>query len=66
VDEAVVAPLEADPTGLLVLVILTVTGPLDTATANLLAPLVVAPSSRRGMQIVLADDTLPLDAPLRS
>ena len=66
VDESVIAPLGADPAALLLLVILTVSGPLATATANLLAPLVLSPDSRRGMQIVLADDTLPLDAPLRS
>jgi len=66
VEESTVGPLSSEPSELLLLVILTVSGALATATANLLAPLVLAPSSRRAMQVVLADDTLPLDAPLRA
>lgn len=66
VDETVVAPLTDDLAELAVLVILTVTGSIVTATANLLAPLVIAPSTGRAMQIVLADDTLSLHAALHS
>jgi flagellar assembly factor FliW len=64
-DDAV-APLAAGDDDLTVLVILTVDGPIRTATANLLAPLVLAPDRHRAMQIVLADDTLPVRAPLRA
>lgn len=64
VDEAVVAPLAALDEELTVLVILTVDGPIRTATANLLAPVVLAPTSRRAMQIVLADGSFPVSAPL--
>lgn len=66
VDEAAVAPLYADGEELTVLVILSVTGSIRTATANLLAPLVLAPNVHRAMQIVLPDDSLPLRAPLQA
>jgi flagellar assembly factor FliW len=49
-----------------VLVILSVSGSIRTATANLFAPLIVAPNCHRGMQVVLADDTVPLRAPLQA
>ena len=65
VDERALAPLDAEGDELTLLVILSVSGSIRTATANLLAPLVVAPNSHRGMQIVLEDDTLPLRAPLQ-
>jgi flagellar assembly factor FliW len=64
VDDAAVAQLQADGAELTVLVILTVDGPIRAATANLLAPLVLAPASQRAMQIVLADDTHSVHAPL--
>jgi flagellar assembly factor FliW len=63
VDEAILASLAAEE--LTVLVILTVDGPIRTASANLLAPVVLAPARRRAMQIVLRDDTLPVCAPLQ-
>jgi flagellar assembly factor FliW len=64
IDESLVTDLEADDDELALLVILTVSGSIRTATANLLAPIVLAPTRNRGMQLVLADDTLPLRAPL--
>ncbi len=64
VDERAVAPLDGADEELTVLVILTVAGPIRTATANLLAPLVLAPNRQRAMQVVLADDTLSVQAPL--
>ncbi len=66
VDEQSLAPLDADGEQLTLLVILQVTGSIRTATANLLAPLIVAPNQHRGMQVVLTDDTLSLRAPLPS
>jgi flagellar assembly factor FliW len=65
VDAHVVAPLSSDPAELAVLVILTVAGSIVTATANLFAPLILAPSTGRAMQVVLTDDTLDIRAPLR-
>jgi flagellar assembly factor FliW len=69
VDADVIAPLledagSLDASALQLLVILTVAGPIATATANLLAPLIVAPATGRVMQVVLGDDTLSLRAPL--
>ncbi|MDP9394645.1 MAG: flagellar assembly protein FliW [Actinomycetota bacterium] len=49
-------------------VVLLVVTPGDTpadATANLLAPVVVNTATRRAAQVVLADSSLPLRAPLR-
>jgi flagellar assembly factor FliW len=65
VDAKVVAPLSDEPDELQLLVILTVSGSIVTATANLFAPLIVAPSTGRALQVVLADDTMDLRAPLR-
>jgi len=65
VDEHTLVPLGADGDELTVLVILTVNGPIKTATANLLAPVVVAARSGRAMQVVLSDDTLQVRAPLQ-
>jgi flagellar assembly factor FliW len=64
VDDAAVAQLQADGAELTVLVILTVDGPIRAATANLLAPVVLAPAQQRAMQIVLTDDTHSVHAPL--
>ncbi len=70
VDADVVAPLLDEPVELdsadelQLLVILTVSGPIASATANLLAPLIVAPRTGRAMQVVLGDETMPLHAPL--
>jgi flagellar assembly factor FliW len=66
VDDASLALLDADGQELTVLVILSVTGSIRTATANLYAPLILAPNRHRGMQVVLADDTVPLRAPLQA
>lgn len=49
---------------LLVLVIVTVTNGLSDATANQLAPIVIAAERGTAMQVVLADSGLPLRAPL--
>lgn len=68
VDAGVVAPLvesfPPDASDLHLLVILSVTGSITTATANLLAPVILAPSTGRALQVVLSDDTLSLRAPL--
>lgn len=47
-----------------VLLVLTVPGTLAKATANLLAPVVIAATSRRAIQLLLVDSGLPLHAPL--
>jgi flagellar assembly factor FliW len=65
VDSATVAGLTEDTSELVLLVILTVSGSIVTATANLLAPLIVAPSTGRALQVVLGDDPIDLRAPLR-
>jgi len=54
----------ADGDEVLVLVIVTVTDSIADATANLLAPIVIAPGSATAMQLILADADLPLRAPL--
>lgn len=43
-----------------VLLVLTITTALTEATANLRAPIVVSPSTGRAMQVVLDDETLPM------
>jgi flagellar assembly factor FliW len=48
----------------LVLVIVTVTNGIADATANLLAPIVIAASRGTAVQLVLPDTDLPLRAPL--
>lgn len=48
----------------LVLLVLTAGETLATSTANLVAPLVVNRSTRQAAQVVLADQDLPLAAPL--
>ncbi|MGI8666921.1 MAG: flagellar assembly protein FliW [Jatrophihabitans sp.] len=48
----------------LVLVIVTVTNTIADATANLLAPIVVAAGTGSAVQLVLPDADLPLRAPL--
>ena len=54
----------ADGDEVLLLVIVTVTNGLSDATANLLAPIVIAPDRGTAQQLVLADADLPLRAPL--
>jgi flagellar assembly factor FliW len=48
----------------LVLVVVTVTDSIADATANLLAPIVIAAASGAAVQLVLPDVDLPLRAPL--
>ena len=48
----------------LVLVIVTVTNGIADATANLLAPIVIAAGRGTAVQLVLPDSDLPLRAPL--
>lgn len=48
----------------IVLVMVTVTNSIADATANLLAPIVIAPHRSQAVQLVLADPQLPLRAPL--
>lgn len=50
----------------LVLVIVTVTNGIADATANLLAPIVIAADRATAVQLVLTDAELPLRAPLLS
>jgi flagellar assembly factor FliW len=64
VDEASISLLDAGEDELSLLVIISVSGSIRDATANLLAPLILAPSRHRAMQVVLGDDTLALRAPL--
>jgi flagellar assembly factor FliW len=54
----------ADGDEVLLLVIITVTNGISDATANLLAPIVIAPERGTALQLVLADADLPLRAPL--
>jgi flagellar assembly factor FliW len=63
-DEGTLDALDARGEALTVLVIVSVSGSIRTATANLLAPVVLAPDRHRGLQVVLADDSLSLRAPL--
>jgi flagellar assembly factor FliW len=63
-DESLVALGLPDAEDLLVLLVLTAgETPADT-TANLMAPIVVAQSSRRAVQLVLGASGLPVRAPL--
>ena len=48
----------------MVLVVLTVGATLASSTANLVAPIVVNRVTRQAAQVVLADQDLPLAAPL--
>ncbi|WP_241249888.1 flagellar assembly protein FliW [Rhodococcus sp. X156] len=54
----------ADDEEVSVLVIVTLTDRLDDATANLLAPVVIAPRLGTGVQLVLRDTSLSLRVPL--
>jgi flagellar assembly factor FliW len=63
VDDAVVEQLDLGDDAL-ALVVLTLTEPLADSTANLLAPLVLNPRTRRAVQVVLSDASLPLRRPL--
>jgi flagellar assembly factor FliW len=63
-DESLVALGLPDAEDLLILLVITAgETPVDT-TANLMAPIVVAQSSRRAVQLVLGGSGLPVRAPL--
>jgi len=65
VDEAVTTTLGvADESDLLALVVVTLGDTPQTATANLMAPVLVNHRTRQGGQYVLADVDLPMRAPL--
>jgi flagellar assembly factor FliW len=65
IDEAVAGTLGAtSEKELLVLVVVTTGDTLASATANLMAPIVVNHASRLAAQVVLDDTRLPLRAPL--
>jgi flagellar assembly factor FliW len=65
VDESDLASLGTlDDLDLQLLVIVTVQDGIADATANLLAPIVLAPAHATALQLVLADPQLPLRAPL--
>jgi flagellar assembly factor FliW len=62
-----VAALEvADGDEVMLLVVVTVTDSIADATANLLAPIVIAAGRGTAVQLVLPDSDLPLRAPLLS
>jgi flagellar assembly factor FliW len=62
VTSAVRLPLGSDDVNLLL--VLTLGTGLADATANLRAPIAIASSTGRAVQIVLDDETLPMRAPL--
>lgn len=65
IDDQTVAALEIDSADdVLPLVMVTPGDSARSATANLLAPVVVNHRTRRAAQVVLGDATLPLRAPL--
>ena len=67
VDDDVLADLEIrSAEDVLLLVVLSAGTSLASTTANLAAPVLVNPASRRGGQIVIDDADLPLAAPLVS
>lgn len=61
-DVAALGVVDGDE--VLVLVIVTVTDSITDATANLLAPIVIAAQAATAVQVVLPDVDLPLRAPL--
>ena len=65
IDDGTLAVLgSAGVTGLVVLLVINAGTPPAATTANLLAPIVIDPVSRRAAQVVLNDHTLPIRAPL--
>ena len=62
IDDAVGLLLGSDEVD--VMLMLTVGTSLADATANLRAPIVLAPATGRAIQVVLDDDGLPMRAPL--
>ena len=63
-DESLVALGLPDAEDLLILLVLTAGETAAETTANLMAPIVVAQSSRRAVQLVLGGSGLPVRAPL--
>jgi flagellar assembly factor FliW len=63
-DESLVALGLPDAEDLLLLLVLTAGETAAETTANLMAPIVVAQSSRRAVQLVLGGSGLPVRAPL--
>jgi flagellar assembly factor FliW len=64
-DDTVVAELEIESErDVLTLVVLTLAGTVEGATANLGAPVLVNHRTRRAAQVLLDDPALPLRAPL--
>src|SRR5439155_12171133 len=63
-DESLVALGLPEAEDLLVLVVLTAGETPAQTTANLMAPIVVAQSSRRAVQLILGGSGLPVRAPL--
>lgn len=55
-----------DPTRLLILLVVTAAEPVTEATANLLAPVIIDPQTRRAVQTVLSAPELSVRAPLLS
>jgi flagellar assembly factor FliW len=65
IDDEVADLLDSqDARDLLVLSVVTLGDTPDTATANLLAPLILNHRTRRAVQVLLEDPELPLRAPL--
>jgi flagellar assembly factor FliW len=63
-DEALDALGAREPDELLILLVITAGEAAADATANLLAPIVVAQRSRRAVQLILTRTGLPVRAPL--
>jgi flagellar assembly factor FliW len=64
IEEDALNGIAAEADELAMLVLLTVSGSIHDATANLMAPIVIASGQGRAAQVVLNDDRLPLHAPL--
>jgi flagellar assembly factor FliW len=64
IENDVLAALNTkDPDRLLVMVV--ITAGINETTANLLAPIIVDRDSRRAMQVVLSDSSMPVRAVMR-
>jgi flagellar assembly factor FliW len=63
-DEALAALAATEADDLLILLVITAGETAAEATANLMAPIVVAQHSRRAVQLVLGGSGLPVRAPL--
>jgi flagellar assembly factor FliW len=63
-DEALAALGSSDPDELLVLLVINTGEQPDDASANLLAPIIIAKGERRAVQLILSRTGLPVRAPL--